>query len=173
MSTPVAVIIGSPGAGKSTVGRVLADRLGTAFTDTDTEIEARAAKPIGEIFLDDGEEGFRALEREVVAEALRADGVVALGGGAVLDERTRADLAVHHVVYLQVEFADAAKRVGFDQARPLLMGNPRTRLKKLLEERLPVYESLAVTTVSTSGYHPEEVVDQIVAALERALGERR
>lgn len=166
MSAPIAVIIGSPGSGKSTVGRILADRIGAAFIDTDAEIEARTGKPIGEIFVDDGEEGFRALEREVVAEALAtAEGVVSLGGGSVLHDGTRAELAALHVVYLQVEFADAAKRVGFDRARPMLMGNPRTRLKKLLEERLPVYESLATTTVTTSGYHPEEVVDTIVGAL--------
>ncbi|PSK96824.1 shikimate kinase [Murinocardiopsis flavida] len=171
MSAPIAVIIGSPGSGKSTVGRILAERIGTVFTDTDDEIEARAGKPIGEIFIDDGEEGFRALERAVVAEALAgAGGVVSLGGGSVLDDATRADLAALHVVYLHVEFADAAKRVGFDQARPLLMGNPRARLKKLLDERLPVYESLATTTVSTSGYHPEEVVDTIVGALEALQG---
>ncbi|GAA3733741.1 shikimate kinase [Spinactinospora alkalitolerans] len=166
MSKPIAVIIGSPGSGKSTVGLALAERLGVALTDTDAEVEARAGKPITEIFVDDGEAAFRALEREVVSEALAsATGVVALGGGSVLDEATRADLAGHHVVYLQVEFADAAKRVGLERARPLLLGNPRAKLKALLEERLPIYEELAKATVSTSSYHPEEVVDAIVDAL--------
>ncbi|WP_067973722.1 shikimate kinase [Nocardiopsis trehalosi] len=166
MSRPVAVLIGAPGAGKSTVGRALADRLGTGMYCTDTEIEARAGKPIGDIFIEDGEAAFRALEREVVAEALAAaDGVVAVGGGAVLDPATRADLGGHHVVYLQVEFAEAAKRVGLDQARPLLAGNPRGRLRKLLEERLPVYEALASATVPTTGRHPEEIVDDVVATL--------
>ncbi|GAA3742999.1 shikimate kinase [Salinactinospora qingdaonensis] len=166
MSSPIAVLIGSPGSGKSTVGRALADRLGVPLGDTDAEIETRAGKPISEIFVDDGEETFRAMEREVVATALTSwSGVVALGGGAVLDPDTQADLADHHVVYLQVEFADAAKRVGIDQARPLLLGNPRAKLKALLEQRLPVYERLATTTVSTSSYHPEEVVDAIVAEL--------
>lgn len=167
MSGVVAVLIGSPGSGKSTVGRALAERLSVGLVDTDTEVEARAGKPISDIFIEDGEEAFRAMEREVVAEALAgADGVVALGGGSVLDERTRRDLAAHHVVYLQVEFADAAKRVGLDTARPLLLGNPRARLRALLEERLPIYQGLATTTVSTSSYHPEEVVDRIVEAVE-------
>ncbi|TDQ52582.1 shikimate kinase [Actinorugispora endophytica] len=166
MSGAIAVLIGSPGSGKSTVGRALAERLGVELVDTDAEIESRAGKPVSDIFVEDGEEAFRAMEREVVAEALAgATGVVALGGGSVLDERTRADLAAHHVVYLQVEFADAAKRVGLDAARPLLMGNPRARLRALLEERLPVYQGLATTTVSTSSRHPEEVVDRIVEAV--------
>ncbi|MDT0301134.1 shikimate kinase [Streptomonospora wellingtoniae] len=166
MSTPVAVLIGSPGAGKTTVGRALAERLGVDLLDTDTEVEARAGKSVGDVFVEDGEPAFRALEREIVAEALSSwAGVVALGGGSVLDPGTSDELGRHHVVYLQVEFADAAKRVGLDTPRPLLAGNPRTRLRKLLEERLPVYEGLARATVPTSGYHPEEIVDAIVEGL--------
>ncbi|RCV56696.1 shikimate kinase [Marinitenerispora sediminis] len=174
MSGPVAVLIGSPGAGKTTVGRALAERLGAAFVDTDEVVEERAGKTVGEIFVEDGEEAFRVLERAVVAEALTTHtGVLALGGGAVLHPDTRADLEGQHVVYLEVEFRDAAKRVGLDQARPLLLGNPRAKLRALLEQRLPVYQGLAVTTVPTSGYHPEEVVDAIVAALpEHEDGER-
>ncbi|MDA2808602.1 shikimate kinase [Nocardiopsis suaedae] len=166
MSTPITVLIGPPGAGKSTVGEALARRLGAELRDTDTEIEARAGKAVADIFVEDGEEAFRALERRVVAETLAEwDGVVAVGGGAVLDADSRRGLAEQHVVYLQVEFEDAAKRVGLNQARPLLAGNPRARLKRLLEERLPVYEGLATATVSTSGRHPEEVVDAIVELL--------
>lgn len=167
----IAVLIGSPGSGKSTVGRALADRLGVELLCTDTRIEACAGKPIGDIFVEDGEEAFRALEREVVARGLAEwPGVIAVGGGAVLDPRTRSDLAGHHVVYLQVEFAEAAKRVGMDQARPLLMGNPRAKLKKLLEERLPVYEGLATVSVPTTGYHPEEIVDRIIETLPAGRG---
>ncbi|TQN32000.1 shikimate kinase [Haloactinospora alba] len=166
MTAPTAVLIGSPGSGKSTVGRALAERLGTQLVDTDAEIETRAGKTISDMFVDDGEAAFRALEREVVAESLTGcSGVLALGGGAVLDPDTQRDLADHHVVYLQVEFSDAAKRVGMDQARPMLAINPRTRLKKLLEERLPIYEGLATVTVPTSGYHPEEVVDELLTTL--------
>lgn len=160
------MLIGSPGSGKSTVGEALARRLDADLLCTDTEIEKRAGKPIGDIFVEDGEEHFRALEREVVAEGLRAwEGVIAVGGGAVLDQETRKDLAEHHVVYLQVDFGEAAKRVGMDVARPLLSGNPRTRLRKLLNERLPVYEGLASVTVPTTDFHPEEIVDTIVSSL--------
>lgn len=166
MTAPTAVLIGSPGSGKTTVGRALAERLETRLVDTDTEIETRAGKTISDMFIDDGETAFRALEREVVAENLAGcSGILALGGGAVLDSETQRDLADHHVVYLQVEFSDAAKRVGMDQARPMLAINPRTRLKKLLEERLPIYEGLATVTVSTSGYHPEEIVDELLTRL--------
>ncbi len=168
----IAVLIGSPGSGKSTVGEALARRLGADLLCTDTEIEKLAGKPIGDIFIEDGEEHFRALEREVVSEGLRSwSGVIAVGGGAVLDEDTQKDLADHHVVYLHVEFGEAAKRVGMDVARPLLAGNPRTRLRQLLNERLPVYERLATVTVETTGYHPEEIVDAIVPSLpERGMG---
>ncbi|MFV2197328.1 shikimate kinase [Nocardiopsis sp. LOL_012] len=165
------MLIGSPGSGKSTVGRALAERLGAELLCTDTEVEKLAGKPIGDIFVQDGEKHFRALERRVVAEGLRAwEGVIAVGGGAVLNEDTRADLADHHVVYLQVEFGEAAKRVGMDVARPLLAGNPRTRLRKLLNERLPIYEGLATVTVPTTGLHPEEIVDTIVEGLGAARG---
>ncbi|HJE59198.1 MAG TPA: shikimate kinase [Nocardiopsis listeri] len=160
------MLIGSPGSGKSTVGEALAGRLDADLLCTDTEIEKRAGKPIGDIFIEDGEEHFRALEREVVAEGLRAwEGVIAVGGGAILDEDTRKDLAEHHVVYLQVDFGEAAKRVGMDVARPLLSGNPRTKLRKLLNERLPIYEGLASVTVPTTDHHPEEIVDTIVSSL--------
>lgn len=166
MARAIAVLIGSPGSGKSTVGEALARRLDSDLLCTDTEIEKRASKPIGDIFIEDGEEHFRALEREVVAEGLRAwEGVIAVGGGAVLDQETRKDLAEHHVVYLQVDFGEAAKRVGMDVARPLLSGNPRTNLRRLLNERLPVYEGLASVTVPTTDFHPEEIVDTIVSSL--------
>ncbi|PWV57786.1 shikimate kinase [Nocardiopsis sp. L17-MgMaSL7] len=166
MARAIAVLIGSPGSGKSTVGEALARRLDTDLLCTDTEVERRAGKPISDIFLQEGEEHFRALEREVVAEGLRSwEGVIAVGGGAVLNEDTRKDLVDHHVVYLQVDFGEAAKRVGMDVARPLLSGNPRTQLRRLLNERLPVYEGLASVTVPTTEYHPEEIVDSIVASL--------
>lgn len=164
---PAAVIIGAPGAGKSTVGALLAERIGVEFFDVDVLVEERAGKTVADIFLDEGEEEFRRLERATVTEALaKATGVVGLGGGSVLNEETRAELDRHTVVYLQVDFADAVKRVGLNQARPLLVGNPRARLKALLEERLPIYEGLATVTVNTTGYHPEEITDEILAALK-------
>ncbi len=141
MNQPVAVLVGTMGAGKTTVGRLLADALGVGFLDSDHAVEARAGKPVQEIFVDDGEATFRALERTAVAAALdEHDGVLALGGGAVLDPETRALLAEHHVVFLRVGLADAVKRVGLGVGRPLLLGNVRARVKQLLDERTPVYE---------------------------------
>ncbi|MDS1269417.1 shikimate kinase [Lipingzhangella sp. LS1_29] len=169
MGAPLAVLIGAPGAGKSSVGSLLAERLGVRFVDTDAVIEDRAGKAIGDIFVEDGENTFRELERVVVAETLHtATGVVALGGGAALREETQQELAGHHVVYLEVPFEEAVKRVGLAKARPLLAGNPRAQLKKLLQERTPVYERLASTTVSTADQHPEEIVDTIVLGLAQS-----
>ncbi|NUR08561.1 MAG: shikimate kinase [Nocardioidaceae bacterium] len=161
------------GAGKTTVAALLADRWGVGVRDTDRDVEATAGKEISEIFVDDGEERFRLLERAAVTEALAShDGVLALGGGAVLDEGTRAALAGHTVVFLQVGLADAVKRVGLGVGRPLLLGNVRSRIKALLDERLPVYRSVATYTVQTDGRSPEEVADEVAARVaEQVRGE--
>jgi shikimate kinase len=181
---PSIVLIGPPGAGKTTVGATLATRLGVAFADTDAIVEAAAGKPVSDIFITDGEPEFRRLERVAVATALAAQddleagagpGVIGLGGGAVMDEQTRGRLAGRRVVYLETGFADLAKRVGLDRARPLLIGtNPRAQLKALLDQRLPVYEGLAWLTVRTDGRDPDEIADEIVAAIkgDRAGGSR-
>ncbi len=165
---PVAVLVGTMGAGKTTVGRLLADALGVAFLDSDHAVEAQAGKPVQEIFVDDGEAAFRALEREAVATALADhDGVLALGGGAVLDPDTRARLDGHCVVFLRVGLSDAVKRVGLGVGRPLLLGNVRARIKQLLDERTPVYEGLARISVDTDGRSPQEVAAEVVAELRR------
>ncbi|MEV7969897.1 shikimate kinase [Sphaerisporangium sp. NPDC088356] len=166
MTSPRAVLVGPPGSGKSTVGRLLAQRLGAAFRDTDADVEAVAGKPVADIFVDDGEERFRELEAEAVRQALAEhDGVLALGGGAILSEATQGLLAGHSVVYLQVGLADAVQRVGLAQARPLLVLNPRSQLKRLMEERRPVYERLASISVVTDGRAPEEITDEILKEL--------
>jgi len=165
--TVAAVLIGPPGAGKSTVGPLLAADLGVGFTDTDAEVEATAGKPVSDIFVEDGEPAFRALESAAVARALaEARGVVAVGGGAVLDPRTQEMLAGHRVVYLETGFAVAAKRVGLGQARPLLIGNPRATLKILLDQRVPVYRRLATITVHTDDSEPAEIAAEIAARLD-------
>lgn len=165
-SGPKAVLIGSMGAGKTTVGGLVAAALGLDFLDTDHVVEQVAGKPVAEIFVDDGEEHFRELERAAVAQALtQHQGVLALGGGAVLDERTRALLADQPVVFLQVGLSDAASRVGLGVSRPLLLGNVRGRIKQLLDERTPIYTSVARYTVPTDGLSAAEVADRVLACL--------
>jgi shikimate kinase len=149
---PLIVLVGPPGAGKSTVGRLLASRFGTTFRDTDLDVERIAGMKVADIFLDYGEEQFRTLERDAVEAALTEhDGVLALGGGAILDPHTRELLRRHTVAYLEVDLADAAKRVGFNRDRPLLLANPRAQLHALMEARRPLYEEVATFVVVSSG----------------------
>jgi shikimate kinase len=151
------------GAGKSTVGALVAEAWGTSARDTDTDVEAVAGKTVSEIFLDDGEAAFRTLEKDAVAQALTDhDGVLSLGGGAVLDEQTRGLLEGQRVVFLKVGLSEAVKRVGLGTSRPLLLGNVRARIKALLDERTPVYESVATETVDTDGLTPEQVAEEIL-----------
>ena len=164
--SPRIVVVGPPGAGKSTVAALLADRLLLAFRDTDADIARVAGTSIADIFVDHGEEHFRALERQAVVAALaQHDGVLGLGGGAVMDPLTEADLAGHTVVFLDVGLPDAARRVGFNASRPLLIGNPRAQWLKLMEARRPVYERVSTLVVHTDGLTPDEVADAVVSAL--------
>ena len=166
MTGPVAILIGPPGAGKTTVGRLLAGLLEAEFLDTDDVVEEAAGKPVSDIFISDGEAVFRGLEREAVAHTVASHrGILALGGGAVMDPGTRQLLAGQRVVYLETGFAAAAHRTGLDAPRPLLIGNPRTRMRELLAERLPVYKGLAWATVSTDDRAPQEVADEIAATI--------
>ena len=166
MTGPVAILIGPPGAGKTTVGRLLGGLLETEFLDTDDVVEAAAGKPVSDIFISDGEAVFRGLEREAVARTVASHrGILALGGGAVMDPGTRRLLAGQRVVYLETGFAAAAHRTGLDAPRPLLIGNPRTRMRELLAERLPVYEGLAWVTVATDDRAAQEIADEIAATI--------
>ena len=165
---PGCVLVGPPGAGKTTTGQALAALLGADFADTDALIEAAAGKSIPDIFVTDGEPAFRALERAAVAEALAtSDGVLALGGGSILDEQTRAALAGHTVVFLSVELTDAVRRVGLGGGRPLLKINPRATLKYLMDQRRPLYAAVATHTVTTDGRTPAEVAATVAALLVR------
>jgi shikimate kinase len=157
------VLVGAPGSGKSTVGALLAQRWGEPFADVDAVIEARTGKSVAEIFADDGEPAFRALEEATTAELLDEPGVLALGGGAVLSAATRQALAGVPVVWLQVSVAHAAGRVGLNEARPLLLGNVRGRLVRLLAERAPLYAEVATATVDTDGLTASEVADRVAA----------
>ena len=163
---PLLVLVGPPGAGKSTVGPLAAQRLGVGFRDTDADIVAVAGKSIAEIFIDDGEEHFRGLERAAVATALEEhDGVLSLGGGAVLSTRTRDRLRQHTVALLDVDLSNATSRVGLNRDRPVLALNPRAQLKVLLEQRMPLYREVAALTVDTNGRTAAEVVDELLDAL--------
>ena len=165
---PRVVLVGPMGAGKSTVAGLLAGRWGVTVRDTDADIEAAEGRTISEIFVDDGDETFRALERAAVAAALaQHDGVLALGGGAVLDPGTRDALEGHTVVFLNVGLSDAVKRVGLGVGRPLLLGNVRARVKALMDERMPVYRSVATVQVETDGRTPEDVAAEVAEAVER------
>jgi shikimate kinase len=166
VSRPIAVLVGPPGAGKSTVGRKVAERLGVGFRDTDDDVQARAGKSISDVFVEDGERRFRDLERDAARIALAEhDGVLSLGGGAVLAEATRALLQEHAVVFLDVDLTGAVSRVGLGQGRPLVGLNPRSQLRELLNERVALYREVARHTVDTSRASVDEVVDQVVAAL--------
>ncbi len=167
---PRVVLVGPMGAGKTTVAGLLAETWGLEVRDTDSDVEAIAGKGVSDIFVEDGEEVFRVLEAAAVARALdEHDGVLALGGGAVLDPVTRERLAEHRVVFLRVGLSEAVKRVGLGIGRPLLLGNVRARIKALLDERAPIYAEVASDTVDTDERSPEDVAREIV----RLLGEDR
>ncbi|MEU1409416.1 shikimate kinase [Streptomyces sp. NPDC005728] len=155
------------GVGKSTVGQLLAERLGAGYRDTDDDIVAAEGRTIAEIFADDGEPAFRAIEKRAVHQALAEHvGVLALGGGAVLDADTRALLAGHRVVHLSMDVEEAVKRTGLDTARPLLAVDPRKQWSELMEARRHLYEEVASTVVPTDGRTPEEVAQVALDALE-------
>ncbi|MEO8555929.1 MAG: shikimate kinase [Actinomycetota bacterium] len=179
---PCVVLIGPPGSGKTTVGHVLATLLGVELHDTDHAIEVQQGQSISDIFMDAGETRFRELERAEVASALASHtGVLALGGGAVMDPGTSAALAGQTVVFLEVGIADAAKRVGFDRSRPLLALNPRAQWTRMMDARRPTYERLATLSVQTAGRAPQDVAAEIVQRLndqknlndQNEAGERR
>ena len=166
------VLIGPPGSGKSSVGKALSRKLSRPWIDTDTEVESRAGKKISEIFLEDGEATFRAIESDVVDEVMGSEaGIVSLGGGSVLNEASQKRITTaKEVVFLDVSISNAASRVGFNKDRPLLAINPRQQWLQLMEKRRPIYESLATITVSTDNKKPDQVADEIIEAIEQRVG---
>ncbi|MCX5587936.1 shikimate kinase [Streptomyces erythrochromogenes] len=164
---PLVVLVGPMGSGKSTVGALLAERLGVRYRDTDADIVAAQGRPISDIFVDEGEPYFRELERQAVAAAVSGHtGVLALGGGAVLDEGTRELLTGLPVAYLSMDVEEAVRRVGLGAARPLLAVNPRRQWRELMEARRPLYTEVARVVVATDDRTPEEVAQAVLDALE-------
>ncbi|MGB5952737.1 MAG: shikimate kinase [Ornithinimicrobium sp.] len=168
--SPVLILIGPPGAGKSTIGAAMAQRLGVDFLDTDAAIEAAAGRSISDIFVDDGEGAFRQMELEAVLDALdHHPGVVSLGGGAVMTPGiTQALERAQHtgtVTFLNVGIADAASRVGFDASRPMLVINPRASWNRLMNARRPTYERLAHLQIDTAGRDVPDICAEIQSAM--------
>ncbi|MFB6845059.1 shikimate kinase [Streptomyces sp. NPDC056373] len=168
MTAPLIVLVGPMGVGKSTVGALLAERLRCAYRDTDDVIVASEGRSVADIFVEEGEARFRALEKDAVATALAEHhGVPALGGGAVLDAGTRRLLAAHTaVVHLSMGVEVAVGRAGLAAARPLLAGDPLERWQELAKARAPLYAEVARVVVATDGRAPEEVADAVLDALE-------
>ncbi|MFE0136566.1 shikimate kinase [Streptomyces sp. NPDC059037] len=167
MTGPQIVLVGPMGVGKSTVGALLAERLGTAYRDTDADIVAAQGREIADIFVDEGEPYFREVERDAVRAALAEhEGILALGGGAILDESTRALLASQPVVYLSMDVEEAVKRTGLNVARPLLAVNPRKQWRELMDARRHLYAEVARAVVATDDRTPEEVAQAVLDALE-------
>lgn len=164
------VLIGPPGAGKSSIGRVLAKALGMEFADTDTLIEKDQGKSVGQIFIDDGEPFFREMEERICVSALENfDGVLSLGGGAVLSEAVQEKLiqSGSEIIFLDVSLAVAAPRVGFNRDRPLLLNNPRQQWQQLMEKRRPTYEALATITVEVGDRSISSIVSDLVKKVKK------
>lgn len=161
------VLVGASGSGTSTVGRLLAAALGREHLDVDTVIAQRAGKTVSDIFIDDGEAAFRAIEESTTIELLDRTAVLSLGSGAVLSPAVRAALPGRQVIWLQVSAGTAADRVGLNAARPATFGNVRGRLIQLLNQRAPLYAGVATSSIATDDRSADEVVALILEKVAR------
>ncbi len=166
---PRAIFIGPMGSGKSTIGKAVASALGLPFRDTDSIIEEREEMPVSQIFIDKGEDYFRAVEKKVLRDELLNDGsILALGGGAPISVDAQSALKVSSapVIYLDISLASVAPRIGFNRDRPLLLHNPRGQWQTLMEVRRPIYESIANVVIDVNGKSQKQIVEEALGALK-------
>ncbi len=168
---PRVILIGPMGSGKTTIGTLLAEKLGLAFRDTDHLIEEREEKPVSQIFLDQGEDAFRAIEKRVLRDELLTDGtVLSLGGGAPIsiDAQSALRAISSYIIFLDISLSTVVPRIGFNRDRPLLLNNPRGQWQTLMEARRPIYEALADVTINVDDKSEEEIVTIALSSLEEA-----
>jgi len=168
---PRVILIGPMGSGKTTIGSLLAQKLGLSFRDTDHLIEEQEEKTVSQIFLDQGEDAFRAIEKRVLREELLTDGtVLSLGGGAPIsiDAQSALRAIASHIIFLDISLSTVAPRIGFNRDRPLLLNNPRGQWQSLMEARRPIYESIADATINVDDKSEEEIVTIVLSSLEEA-----
>ena len=168
---PRVILIGPLGSGKTTIGSLLAEKLGLAFRDTDHLIEEQEEKPVSQIFLDQGEDAFRAIEKRVLRDELLTDGtVLSLGGGAPIsiDAQSALRAISSYIIFLDISLSTVVPRIGFNRDRPLLLNNPRGQWQTLMEARRPIYEALADVTINVDDKSEEEIVTIALSSLEEA-----
>ena len=168
---PRVILIGPMGSGKTTIGSLLAQKLGLSFRDTDHLIEEQEEKTVSQIFLDQGEDAFRAIEKRVLREELLSDGtVLSLGGGAPIsiDAQSALRAIASHIIFLDISLSTVAPRIGFNRDRPLLLNNPRGQWQTLMEARRPIYEAIADATINVDDKSEEEIVTIVLSSLEEA-----
>jgi shikimate kinase len=159
------------GSGKTTIGSLVAGKLGLSFRDTDHLIEEQEEKTVSQIFLDQGEDAFRAIEKRVLREELLTDGtVLSLGGGAPIsiDAQSALRAIASHIIFLDISLSTVAPRIGFNRDRPLLLNNPRGQWQTLMEARRPIYEAIADTIINVDDKSEEEIVTIVLSSLGEA-----
>jgi shikimate kinase len=168
---PKVILIGPMGSGKTTIGSLLAEKLGLNFRDTDHLIEEQEEKTVSQIFLDQGEDAFRAIEKRVLREELLTDGtVLSLGGGAPIsiDAQSALRAIASHIIFLDISLSTVAPRIGFNRDRPLLLNNPRGQWQTLMEARRPIYEAIADATINVDDKSEEEIVTIVLSSLRES-----